>query len=289
VCGCGVADTDTDGDGASDCLDLCPADPYKLAPEVCGCGEPDTHSDADGVADCYDECPTDSAKVEAGVCGCWVSDVDESGTPWPACPVGPASCLEILELDPGAPDGDYTVDPDGAGEAPRMRVRCDMTNGGFTILSVLAFDGGKSAGFVGTDGKETPVDTASKCATSLGAMLGGAGILGGGGAYTQRHFALYGIPHEELWLSLEYVVIDSWDKEEALVLVDGQVGYREKFDSADATTNICAGKKRDHGSIPVSLRVPHTEPTALVRITSTLDSGPDDEAFGVRNLILRIR
>ena len=52
ACGCGVPDEDTDGDGAADCIDECPADPYKKEPGECGCGTTDYDGDRDGTSCC---------------------------------------------------------------------------------------------------------------------------------------------------------------------------------------------------------------------------------------------
>lgn len=69
--------------------------------------------------------------------------VEDEGV-WP--PRAPASCLQILELDPGAADGVYTIDPDGLGGIEPLEVHCDMTTdgGGWTEVSLcnaFALDG----------------------------------------------------------------------------------------------------------------------------------------------------
>ena len=52
------------------------------------------------------------------------------------CTLLPASCKAIKAATPGATDGDYVIDPDGAGPTPSFTVRCDMTTagGGFTLV-----------------------------------------------------------------------------------------------------------------------------------------------------------
>lgn len=44
---CASAPLDSDGDGVPNCLDACPDDPNKTAPENCGCGQPESPPDGD--------------------------------------------------------------------------------------------------------------------------------------------------------------------------------------------------------------------------------------------------
>lgn len=48
----------------------------------------------------------------------------------------PRSCRERLMAVPGSPSGVYTIDPDGTGPNPSLRVYCDMTSdgGGWTMI-----------------------------------------------------------------------------------------------------------------------------------------------------------
>ncbi len=53
------------------------------------------------------------------------------------------SCKEILENNPNATDGIYTIDPDGDGGSDPFDCNCDMTTdgGGWTLVSVHSDDG----------------------------------------------------------------------------------------------------------------------------------------------------
>jgi len=46
------------------------------------------------------------------------------------------SCLANLTDNPGALDGNYTIDPDGLGGVGSYNVFCDMSNGGFTLYTI---------------------------------------------------------------------------------------------------------------------------------------------------------
>lgn len=56
----------------------------------------------------------------------------------------PANCTEIKSKNSTAPDGLYTVDPDGAGGVAPQVVKCDMTTdgGGWTLVLNQKFSGG---------------------------------------------------------------------------------------------------------------------------------------------------
>ncbi|MCU0663877.1 MAG: hypothetical protein MUC50_16320 [Myxococcota bacterium] len=201
----------------------------------------------------------------------------------------PRSCFEILTCDPAAMDGEFEIDPDGAGGAAPFTVTCDLSGGGWTLIYTEDFTAGDSSGWKGAAGVPTPVDTTSSCKTAYGEMLGGYDILGGAGAFTAQAFSLRGIPHTEVFVGLDYVVMDTWDAERALVYVDNIERYSVVFDDADAIENACGGSRPDIGPQPVAIQTDHVAATVTVRVTSTLDSNALDESFGVDNVVLRIR
>jgi hypothetical protein len=68
-----------DGDSAGDACDGCPTDSLKTAAGVCGCGvvEDTADGDSDGTVNCLDACPANPFKeTSAGHCGCDEIDAD---------------------------------------------------------------------------------------------------------------------------------------------------------------------------------------------------------------------
>ncbi len=153
---------------------------------VLGCqdgADPDVSDGVDCTVDTCDEdtdsavhTPDDGACPAAGICqlaacdpglGCQLSDeadccgngVVEDGE---ACDdgndedldgclsgcVAPASCKQLLDLGLSIGDAVYVLDPDGAGGEAPFDVWCDMTGGGWTL--VTAWSSGLPAGDFGT-------------------------------------------------------------------------------------------------------------------------------------------
>ncbi len=288
MCGCGVSELDADHDGTPNCLDACPNDGGKRQPGICGCGRSDADTDGDHTEDCRDVCVYDPDRIVPGVCGCGVPDSDSDGDGVIDCPAA-ASCGEILSRYPQVADGVHTVDPDGYGPYPSLSVTCDMSGGGWTVISREDFGKEGAGGWHSPDGVPTRVDTSSTCAASYGPMLGGLGILGRR-AETLKAFDLRHIPHTELRVSMDYIVLEGWDSESAVVYVDNVERYRSAFNHRMAPGNVCGNAKRkDHGPQPVEVRVAHSANSTQVRVTSTLDAGAKDKAFGVDNVVVRIR
>lgn len=196
----------------------------------------------------------------------------------------PVSCLDLLNGDPSAEDGDYELDPDGAGGNDPFTVECDMTGGGWTVVSTETFEDGTATGW-----SDNTVDSTSACAVAYGNMLGGFDIFGGGAA-PEKTFDLLGVAHTELRVALDYIVIDSWDNEDAIVRVDGATVYTETFLFFDSPNpNACGQYFGDWGVQPVQEVVAHTDATATVLVTSTINQIPSDESFGVRNVRIAVR
>lgn len=274
-------DCDGDGQPASEGVEACDS---VQAEELVQCpqGGPalGEWSNSAGV-DC-----DDGDAESAFACGLQDADGDGVCTPPTATPV---SCLEILMGAPSSTDGRYTIDPDGAGGAQPFDVTCDMLNGGWTVVHEADFSQGDASGWRDDAGAAAAVDHTSQCAAAYGPMLGGLDRFGQDAAATQT-FALLGVPHTEVALSLDYIVLDSWDGELGRVLLDGHEVHAESYDFRDGSVvQTCGGPWADHGAQSVSARVPHSSANLTVRVTSTLNQPAGDESFGVNNIRLRIR
>lgn len=87
------------------------------------------YQDNDGDGVCEQRCAPGACTTPGEYC------FDDSGTTECLSEDG-SDCATILQADPGAVDGTYVVDFDGAGvNDPRLSY-CDMSHGGFTLLAV---------------------------------------------------------------------------------------------------------------------------------------------------------
>jgi len=125
------------GGAGGACCDAGPACASGLtcatAVDTCGCGT--------GFACGTGCCATGQICGANGTCiaqpiGCISFDATSRDA---GCPVGgcPATCLEILQANPSALSGIYTIDPDGPTGAAPIRARCDMVldGGGWTLVA----------------------------------------------------------------------------------------------------------------------------------------------------------
>lgn len=117
----------------------------------------------------------------------------------------------------------------------------------------------------------------------FGDIVGGHGILGGAGDWVQVTFDLSAQPHTMAFVSLNFIKLDSWDNERASVSVDGIEVWSEAFSVDQGGSNRCGADWNDLMRA-VSATVPHSAATLTVRVTTTLDQGARDEAWGVSDL-----
>jgi hypothetical protein len=166
-------------------------------------------------------------------------------------------------------------------------IPCDMMNGGWSVVSVETFEDGTATGW-----SDNSVDTASDCAIPVetapfGYMLGGIDIFGPGlVTATSKTYDLLSIPHAQARVQLDYIVLDSWDDEDAIVSLGGAEVYRDTFNYMIAAANICGYMYADHGTQPVNEFVDHSSATVDVEITSTLMG---DAHFGVQNVRIAVK
>ncbi len=131
LCGTSCVDTDTDRANCGTCGTAC--DPGQ----VCVMGAC-TASCGAGLTDCMGMCTDlDTDASNCGACGttCDAHGICTSGLCVPY--IYRRSCAEIMTFDRTAPDGVYTIDPDGPrGPVAPFQVFCDMSDdgGGWTLL-----------------------------------------------------------------------------------------------------------------------------------------------------------
>lgn len=208
----------------------------------------------------------------------------DAGVLPPAAP----SCAAILRAFPQSPSGTYTVDPDGPGGHAPIEVLCDMVEkgGGWTRLASEDFSQ-PVTGFSN--------NTITECG-AFGRILGGYKTFGK--TAVTAVFDLKGVPHTELRLRFEYVVIDSWDGEIAYAELDGKRFWQIRCDKGNAktcgqTADQCgwdgpiAG--RNDGAVPVDALVPHSRDEASVLWGAMLDQSSGDESWGIDNVGVFVR
>jgi hypothetical protein len=237
-----------------------------------------SYQDNDDDGTCELACYAGACSVAGEYC------VDLSG-PMACMPVSGTSCLDIHDTQPTLGDGAYVIDPDGNGALEPIGVLCDMQidGGGWTVISKQSFQSGLAPGW-----SDNRVDTSSSCARVFGHMLGGYGAFAAG-ADPQRVYDLQGVAHTEAYVSLDYVVLDSWDGELGLVFVDGSNVFSKSYSYGNAYAKRCGTYWTDNGPQPVKSQSSHNGNTLTLEVTSTLDQGPFDESFGVDNVRVMIR
>jgi hypothetical protein len=276
---------DADSDG-SDCATDCD-DGNGSVTEV-----EDWYIDCDGdgtmgfetVSSCGSDgtCPGPSDPLNASTLPPATWDCYDDDTADPYC----QSCLEILELQPSATDGEWMIDGDGSTGAA-FAVECDMTGGGWVVLHDEDFSGGTSAGWL-DDSSPITVDTSSNCASNWSNFLGGYGNLGVGQEAAQT-FSTFTVPHTETRAELDYIVVDSWDNEAAVVEIDSAKVWGKEFQYYNAQSNVCGDHWNDHGPQAVDETRAHTAASVTVRVTSSIDQNAYDESFGLDNVRITIR
>ncbi len=225
-------------------------------------GDPTTSTTTTTGPACVDE------QCDLGVC-----IGDECGDP--------PSCLALHEAHGDLGDGTYTLDPDGPGGEAPIEVDCDMLEGGWSCVYFNDFEGG-SEGWSKTD-----ITTCDKKQ-----ILGGFDKLGKDTPVT-RLFALYGIPHTELRLDAVLYAIDSWDKEDFRVELDGESLYSKKCNVNDGATcnhndDLCGWPFND-GVVPFTAIGAHAAEDATLHFSASLNEGKKNESFGLDDVRVCIK
>jgi hypothetical protein len=197
-------------------------------------------------------------------------------------PALPRSCAEILALDPAARDGRHTIAPEGT----PLEVYCDMTGkgGGWTRI-------------IEEDFSSPPAGFTRNVITTCGAF---GSILGGHRQFGNETVAvtvsLRAIPHRELRVKFEFVVLDSWDNEAAFADLDARRVWSVRCDegfpaTCQQTSDQCGwdGMARNDGKLPVDITAAHLREQATLSVGAVLDQNTIDESWGLDNLSIWVR
>ncbi len=184
------------------------------------------------------------------------------------------SCLNALDQDPAAADGDYWIDGYSIGVAELTT--CDMTNGGWTQVDGEDFE---------VDAPDADWSLSSTYSCGGDTLLGGYNIIASG--TIERTYDTSIIEHTEARIQTEYWAIDSWDAETAWIDIDGNNVWTTTFDWNNAS-DICGDWYGDQ-SASVDETLSHSATTLLYSAGASLSSGADDESFGVDDVVVWIR
>jgi len=232
-----------------------------------------------GVSDSSSLDVVDAVTVEAWVRLDNVAPLGSSENPW-------LSCSHIFNNGGSVGNGVYTIDPDGAGGDAAFQVYCDMTTdgGGWTRVNYEDFESSTS-GWSATN-------TITACG-SYGKILGGYNVLST--PSNCKTYNLLNIAHNEARVKLDYIKIDSWDVEDAIVRLDGAQVWRETYCFCSqgcancGGSAVCGGSWNEERKISVDKSVSHFSNTLQLCGDSTIDSAPSDESWGFDNIEVFVR
>lgn len=196
------------------------------------------------------------------------------------------SCLELHAQKPALPSGSYPLDPDGDGAGPLDFV-CDMEapSPGWTQVFVDVLD-------AAPDGAWSPI-VSGECGT-VGAILGPYGA----GDTLALAISAQQVPHTELRLAAEAVIMDSWDAfndERLWIRLDGAEIFTKDCDWQSAFTcgqdaDLCNDPGFNDAVLPIA-----TEPAAhdgdpiALEFTSNLDEPTANEAWALAKVAVLVK
>jgi len=214
-------------------------------------------------------------------------------------------------------DGVYLIDPDGEGGAAPYEATCDMTNGGWTRVALNTFEDQSH-----NLGDPLNPDSGWSWAVTPGTCGAYGSIMWTSNGYTEKRFTWPAVPHTDVRLDVDYIVIDSWDPwtgsfdagyvnlgddadfgpepPDGLYVQVVTGGSNALNDPPDGTqtvldgtwSNQCGGGG-DENSVHVTLTLPgHADDYAWVRGSSTLGSsfgGDPTEEWGLDNVAIWVK
>lgn len=243
------------------------------------------HNQDESDVDCGGSClPCDGDAMCGGDADC------KSGT----CITGSClplarSCLELIMVRPGLVSDSYPLDPDGDGADPQTFF-CDMEppNPGWTQVFIDALDPAPAMGVW------DPVVT-GECG-EFGGILGPYGM----GDSLALAVTAQQVPHTELRVVADAVIMDSWDlfdNDKLQVLLDGAEIVGQNCDEPKTEDNLC-GQTMDlcnnamfkDGKVQLaSLPVAHAADAIALSFTSNLNQPIDDESWGLDKIVVFVK
>jgi len=81
-------------------------------------------------------------------------------------------------------------------------------------------------------------------------------------------------------------IIDSWDNEYVVFSVDS-VSQQKAFNFSNSLANFCGNTYQDTYTT-MNYNMTHSSSSMVVKISTTLDSAPYDESFGIRDIFILV-
>ncbi|AHA55809.1 putative membrane protein [Emiliania huxleyi virus 164] len=93
--------------------------------------------------------------------------------------------------------------------------------------------------------------------------------------------------HVELLIQFDFMKIDSWDNEDAILTVDGVEVWRKTYDGSG--TELCGnGNRAEIYDAGIRVQFTHTSDTAALVFSTTLSSAASDESWGIQNVVVNL-
>lgn len=123
-------------------------------------------------------------------------------------------------------------------------------------------------------------------------------VLGGAGEFGRMAFASRTLtrlpPHEAVRIRFTFVKIDSWNNEEAQASVDGVTLWRRRFNLYSGSRSICGVSPSQTSRVwfdemvSVDKMLPHTSSMLTLRIFTSLNESPQNEAWGIQDVSIEL-